>query len=126
VAQVLLAVHRSYAAAVMPVITRVHALAHITGGGIPGNLVRVLPEGCEALVESGSWEWPPLFRVLMRAGKVSLAEMRDVFNLGIGMIAVAGRGDVESVIAAAARVGIPAWVIGEIRSGPAGVQFSQR
>jgi phosphoribosylformylglycinamidine cyclo-ligase len=65
----------------------------------------------------------------MRAGKVSLAEMRDVFNLGIGMIAVAARGDVESVIAAAARVGIRAWVIGEIRagrSGPAGVQFSQR
>jgi phosphoribosylformylglycinamidine cyclo-ligase len=110
----------------MPVITRVHALAHITGGGIPGNLVRVLPQGSQALVESGGWEWPPLFRVLMRAGKVSLAEMRDVFNLGIGMIAVAARGEVESVIAAAARAGIPAWVIGEIRPGPAGVQFSQR
>ena len=126
VAQVLLAVHRSYAAAVMPVITRVHALAHITGGGIPGNLVRVLPEGCEALVESGGWAWPPLFRVLMRAGKVSLAEMRDVFNLGVGMIAVAARQDAESVITAAARVGVPAWVIGEIRPGPAGVQFTQR
>ena len=126
VAQVLLAVHRSYAQAVMPVITRLHALAHITGGGIPGNLVRVLPEGARALVESGGWEWPPLFRVLMQAGKVSLAEMRDVFNLGIGMIAVAARGDVESVVAAAARAGIPAWVIGEIRPGPAGVQFSQR
>jgi phosphoribosylformylglycinamidine cyclo-ligase len=126
VAQVLLAVHRSYAAAVMPVIARIHALAHITGGGIPGNLIRVLPDGREALVESGGWEWPPLFRVLMRAGKVSLAEMRDVFNLGIGMIAVAGRDDVEPVIAAAARAGIPAWVIGEIRPGRTGVQFSQR
>ena len=126
VAQVLLAVHRSYAAAVMPVIARIHALAHITGGGIPGNLIRVLPDGCEALVESGGWEWPPLFRVLMRAGKVSLPEMRDVFNLGIGMIAVAGREDVEPVVAAAARVGIPAWVIGEIRPGKTGVQFSQR
>ena len=126
VAQVLLAVHRSYAAAVMPVIARIHALAHITGGGIPGNLVRVLPDGCEALVESGGWEWPPLFRVLMRAGKVSLPEMRDVFNLGIGMIAVAGREDVEPVVAAAGRVGIPAWVIGEIRPGKTGVQFSQR
>jgi len=111
---------------VMPVITRVHALAHITGGGIPGNLVRVLPEGCEAQVESGGWEWPPLFRVLMRAGKVSLPEMRDVFNLGVGMIAVVARGDVEPVVAAAARVGVPAWVIGEIRPGPVGVQFSQR
>jgi phosphoribosylformylglycinamidine cyclo-ligase len=126
VAQVLLAVHRSYAAAVMPVIARIHALAHITGGGIPGNLIRVLPDGCEALVEAGAWEWPPLFRVLMRAGKVSLPEMRDVFNLGIGMIAVAGRDDVEPVVAAAARAGIPAWVIGEIRPGKTGVQFSQR
>jgi len=126
VAQVLLAVHRSYAAAVMPVLDRVHALAHITGGGIAGNLVRVLPDTCEALVESGGWEWPPLFRVLMRAGKVSLSEMRDVFNLGIGMIAITARGDVEPVIAGAARVGIPAWVIGEIRPGSTGVHFSQR
>ena len=126
VAQVLLAVHRSYAAAVMPVITRLHALAHITGGGIAGNLVRVLPDGCEALVDAGAWEWPPLFRVLMRAGKVSVAEMRDVFNLGVGMIAVAARGDVEAAIAAAAKAGIPAWVIGEIKPGPAGVKFSQR
>lgn len=126
VAQVLLAVHRSYAAAVMPVIARIHALAHITGGGIPGNLIRVLPDGCEALVEAGAWEWPPLFRVLMRAGKVSLPEMRDVFNLGIGMIAVVGRDDVEPVVAAAARAGIPAWVTGEIRPGKTGVQFSQR
>lgn len=128
VAQVLLAVHRSYAPAVTPVITRVHALAHITGGGIPGNLVRVLPDGCEAWVDAGGWEWPSLFRVLMRAGRISVAEMRDVFNLGIGMIAVATRGDVEPVIAAAARVGVAAWVIGDIRpgAGPAGVKFSQR
>src|SRR5439155_1303012 len=53
VAQVLLAVHVSYAAAVMPVIPRLHALAHITGGGIPGNLIRVLPDGCEAVVDAG-------------------------------------------------------------------------
>jgi phosphoribosylformylglycinamidine cyclo-ligase len=126
VAQVLLAVHRSYAAAVTPVITRLHALAHITGGGIAGNLVRVLPEGCEALVDAGAWEWPALFRVLMRAGRVSVTEMRDVFNLGVGMIAVAARGDVEAAVAAAARAGVPAWVIGEIKPGATGVKFSQR
>ncbi|HTY06543.1 MAG TPA: phosphoribosylformylglycinamidine cyclo-ligase [Gemmatimonadales bacterium] len=126
VAQVLLAVHRSYAEAVTPVIPRLHALAHITGGGIAGNLVRVLPEGCVALVDAGAWQWPPLFRVLMRAGQVSVAEMRDVFNLGVGMVAVTARGDVEAVVAAAARVGIPAWVIGEIRAGAVGVQFTQR
>jgi phosphoribosylformylglycinamidine cyclo-ligase len=115
VGQVLLAVHRSYAAAVQPVLSHVHALAHVTGGGIPGNLVRVLPAGVEAVVDAGSWRWPPLFRVLMRAGRVGRAEMRSVFNLGIGMIAVVARDDVEATVRAAERAHVPAWIIGEIR-----------
>jgi phosphoribosylformylglycinamidine cyclo-ligase len=126
VAQVLLEVHRSYAAAVNPVLSRLHALAHITGGGIPGNLVRVLPEGCEAVVDARAWRWPPVFRVLMRVGAVSLGEMRRVFNLGVGMIAVAARDDTETVIAAAKRTGVEAWIIGEIRPGPTAVKFAER
>lgn len=126
VADVLLAVHRSYAEAVTPVLPRLHALAHITGGGIPGNLVRVLPPGCAALVDAGAWPWPPLFRVLMRAGEVSLGEMRRVFNLGVGMIAVAARSDVEAVIAAARRAGVEAWLIGEVVAGETGVRFAER
>ncbi|HYU29271.1 MAG TPA: phosphoribosylformylglycinamidine cyclo-ligase [Gemmatimonadales bacterium] len=129
VGQVLLAVHRSYAAALRPVLGDVHALAHITGGGIPGNLVRVLPAGTDAVVDAGSWPWPPLFRVLMRAGQVSRDEMRRVFNLGVGMIAVVARDNVETTIQAAERVQVPAWVIGEIRpairGGPA-VRFEER
>src|SRR5206468_3928714 len=85
--EVLLAVHRSYAMALRPVLGDVHALAHVTGGGIVGNLVRVLPPGVEAVVDAGSWPWPPLFRVLMRAGQVSREEMRRVFNLGVGTFA---------------------------------------
>jgi phosphoribosylformylglycinamidine cyclo-ligase len=126
VGAVLLAVHRSYFAAIAPVRSRAHALAHITGGGIPGNLVRVLPEGVTAVVDSRGWPWPALFRVLMRAGQVSLAEMRRVFNLGVGMIGVFGREDVEAASAAARRVGTETWVIGEIRSGERGVAFSER
>jgi phosphoribosylformylglycinamidine cyclo-ligase len=126
VAQVLLDVHRSYAAAVTPVLPRLHALAHVTGGGIPGNLVRVLPAGCEAVVDARGWSWPPLFRVLMRAGDVSLGEMRRVFNLGVGMIAIAARDAAEAVIAAARRAGVDAWVIGEIRAGTRGVKFAER
>ncbi len=126
VAQVLLAVHRSYAEAVTPVIPRLHALAHITGGGIPGNLVRVLPPGCAAVVNAGGWVWPTVFRVLMRAGEVSLGEMRRVFNLGVGMIAVAAREDVEAVIAAAKRAKVDAWMIGEIVAGETGVRFTER
>src|SRR5438477_132068 len=126
VAQVLLDVHTSYAAAVTPVLPRLHALAHITGGGIPGNLVRVLPAGCEAVVDARAWSWPPVFRVLRRAGEVSLGEMRRVFNLGVGMIAVAARDDTEAVIASAKRAGIAAWIIGEVRAGTQGVKFAER
>ena len=130
VGQVLLAVHRSYATAVRPVLDHLHALAHVTGGGIAGNLVRVLPPGVEAVVDAGSWPWPPLFRVLMRFGQVRRDEMRRVFNLGVGMIAVVARDDVEAVIRAAERAHVQAWIIGEIRPGPAGssamVRFEER
>ncbi len=126
VAQVLLDVHRSYAAAVTPVLSRVHALAHVTGGGIPGNLVRVLPDGCEAVVDAGAWRWPAVFRALMRAGGVSLGEMRRVFNLGIGMIASVARDDVEGVAAAATRAGVETWIVGEVQAGATGVRFAER
>lgn len=124
VADALLAVHQSYSQAVMPVISRLHGIAHITGGGIPGNLVRILPEQCEALVEVTSWTWPPLFRVLQQAGKVSLEEMRDVFNLGVGLIAVLPKTAVDEAQGAARKAGVSTWVAGEIRRGPTGVRFT--
>jgi len=126
VADVLLAVHTSYYAAVTPVLPVVHALAHITGGGIAGNLVRVLPEGCQAVVQSGSWAWSPVFRVLKHAGDVSIAEMRRVFNLGVGMIAVTAREDVDEVRRVATRAGITTWIIGEVVPGKTGVRFAER
>ena len=127
VREVLLAVHRSYASALRPLLDTVHALAHVTGGGIAGNLVRVLPPGVEAAVDAGSWPWPPLFRVLMRAGQVSRDEMRRVFNLGVGMIAVVGRDDVETVMRAASRAQVQAWLIGEVRAGSKPVvRFEER
>jgi phosphoribosylformylglycinamidine cyclo-ligase len=124
VADALLAVHQSYSAAVTPVISRLHGIAHITGGGIPGNLVRILPGQCEALVEVTSWKWPPLFRVLQEAGKISLDEMRDVFNLGVGLFAVLPGTAVDEAQAAARQAGVPTWVAGEIRRGPTGVRFT--
>lgn len=124
VADALLAVHRSYVAAVMPVISQLHGIAHITGGGIPGNLVRVLPTGCEAVVEAGSWKWPPLFRFLQEAGRVSTEEMRDVFNLGVGLIAVLPGDQVPEAQQSARAAGVPTWVLGEIRRGATGVRFT--
>jgi phosphoribosylformylglycinamidine cyclo-ligase len=123
VGEALLAVHQSYAAAIRPVLPMVHGLAHITGGGIPGNLVRVLPEGAEAVVRSGSWPVPPLFSLIQRGGAVGAEEMAEVFNLGVGMIAAVPATSADQVQAAAGAVGIATWVIGEIRSGPAAVRM---
>lgn len=124
VADLLLAVHQSYVKAVMPVISRIHALAHITGGGIAGNLVRVLPDGCQAIVDPASWTVPAIFRLLQRGGSVSTTEMRDVFNLGVGLIAVLPKHDVDAARAAATADGVATWVIGEVRAGPTEVRFS--
>lgn len=125
VADALLAVHRSYYAAVMPVIRRVHGLAHITGGGIAGNLVRVLPAGCEAVVDAGAWELPPVFALLQGAGGISTDEMREVFNLGVGLIAVLPPEAVDDVRAAARQAGVATWPMGEIRRGETAVRFAR-
>ena len=117
VGEALLAVHRSYAGAIRPVLGRVHALAHITGGGIPGNLARSLPEGCRARVRWGTWPVPPLFRLLQEAGRVEQDEMLRVFNMGVGMIAVVPSGDVEPVRRAAADAAVETWIIGEVTGG---------
>jgi len=124
VGEALLAVHRSYVAALRPVLDLVHGIAHITGGGLAGNLVRVLPPDLTAVIESGSWTWPPLFTLLMRAGQVGLDEMREVFNLGVGLVVVVPASAVDRVRAAATEAGIPTWVAGSIRAGERGVEFT--
>lgn len=124
IGQALLAVHRSYYRALQPVLNGVHGIAHVTGGGIAGNLVRVLPMGVDAVIDSRSWEWPPLFTFLMRAGHVSEAEMREVFNIGVGLLAAVPPGEVERVRHAARSVGIDTWIAGDIRAGQRGVRFT--
>jgi phosphoribosylformylglycinamidine cyclo-ligase len=125
VADSLLAIHRSYFRSVKPVLDRLHGLAHITGGGIPGNLVRILPTGCEALVEPDAWELPPLFTTLQQAGSVSIEEMRDVLNLGIGLVGVLPADAVAAAETAARADGVATWVIGEIRRGASAVRFAR-
>lgn len=117
VAEALLAVHRSYWAALEPVLGVVHALAHITGGGIPGNLARSLPTGCGAEVRVGTWAVPPLFSWLQDAGKVAPDEMDRVFNMGVGLIGIASQRDIPVLRQAAGAVGVEAWVIGEVVAG---------
>ena len=117
VADALLAVHRSYFAALWPVRGVVHGLAHITGGGIPGNLNRVLPGTVDAVVDSGAWPLPAWCRAVQAGGSVSDAETWEVFNLGLGMIAVCPPGDVAAVQGAARSAGIPTWIVGGIVPG---------
>jgi phosphoribosylformylglycinamidine cyclo-ligase len=123
VADALLAIHRSYELALRPVLPSVHGLAHITGGGIPGNLIRMLPADCAAVVDPHAWPEPPLFRVLRQGGGISDAEMREVFNLGIGMIAVLPRDAAEPVRIAASAAGVETWLIGEVTRGERSVRF---
>jgi phosphoribosylformylglycinamidine cyclo-ligase len=123
VGDALLAVHRSYFHALQPVFAEVNGIAHITGGGITGNLVRILPPGAEAVIDSTSWEWPPLFTLLMREGSVSLDEMREVFNLGVGLRVAVPPAEVDAVRAAATGVGVATWAAGEVRAGTRGVRF---
>jgi phosphoribosylformylglycinamidine cyclo-ligase len=117
VADALLAVHQSYWRAIGPALGEINSLAHITGGGIPGNLARSLPQGCCAMIERAAWNVPPLFRVLQDAGRVDQAEMFDVFNMGIGMIAVVSQFNLDTVRHHAAGSGTETWVIGQIVEG---------
>jgi phosphoribosylformylglycinamidine cyclo-ligase len=117
IGDVLLSEHKSYLPALKPVLGRIHALAHITGGGLPGNVDRALPPGLDAQISTQSWEVPDLFRRLERAGNVEREEMYRTFNMGIGMAVLCAGADVESVLTSAASVGLAAKVIGSLRPG---------
>jgi phosphoribosylformylglycinamidine cyclo-ligase len=95
----------------------VHACAHVTGGGIRGNLVRVLPQGCDANVERAAWSVPRIFTEIARLGEVSAEEMERVFNLGLGMVLVVGADAVDAVTGAIAGLGPSPVVVGEVREG---------
>ncbi|HET8551781.1 MAG TPA: phosphoribosylformylglycinamidine cyclo-ligase [Gammaproteobacteria bacterium] len=96
----------------------VHALAHITGGGIPGNLPRVLPEGLGAVLDSGSWERPVFFDWLQKAGNVADDEMYRTFNCGLGMIVCVAAEDVDKAVSLLADAGEKAIVVGQVEARP--------
>ena len=121
----LLKVHRCYFRSIYPLLDKVEikGMAHITGGGIEGNLVRILPENCAAEIDSSSWEVPPIFDVIQKAGKVERKEMFKTFNMGIGMILVASGEDVHNLEKALARAGERVFSIGEIFAGKRKVEL---
>src|SRR5712691_9565406 len=124
VGEALLVPHRSYLAALEPLLERgkIHALAHITGGGFPGNIPRVLPDGLAARVHEGSWPVPPLFRLIQKGGDVDEDEMLRTFNMGVGMVAMVSPEDLHDVEHSLERRGETSFVIGSVVKGK-GVVF---
>jgi len=125
VSDVMLLEHTSYLRALKPVLGRIHSMAHITGGGLPGNLDRALPDNLDAVVDVSSWKTPDLFGELQRAGNVEDAEMYRTFNMGVGMVVACSGADVAPILGSVSRAGMTGWVIGSLESGTGKVILSK-
>jgi len=122
----LLRVHRCYAPALLPLLAEldVKGMAHVTGGGLPDNLVRCLPEGCRAVVDRGAWPIPPVFGLIQRRGRVPEEEMYHTFNMGVGMVLVLSPDAAERAGELLAAAGEGVHVIGRIEAGQRGVAIA--
>jgi phosphoribosylformylglycinamidine cyclo-ligase len=100
-----------------------HAAAHVTGGGLAGNLVRVLPDDVDAVIAGASWPVPAIFEEVARVGRIEDDEMRRVFNLGVGMVLVVDASSVEPVRRAATAEGVESAVIGHVGEGTGTVRW---
>jgi phosphoribosylformylglycinamidine cyclo-ligase len=118
--EVLLTPTRIYALDVLALIAEVetHALCHVTGGGLPGNLPRVLPAGLGVRVDTSTWTWPEVFGWLAQAGPVAEDEMWRTFNCGVGMVAIVAADRAEDAVALLAGRGVDAWVAGAVTDQP--------
>ncbi len=112
----LLKVHRSYLSIIQMVTKRwkVHSISHITGGGIVGNTMRVVPKGFKVNIDWSTWVPSPIFRLIQETGKISAGEMRKVFNMGIGLIFIVSRKDVIGISSALKKAGEKHYIIGNI------------
>ncbi|MFH1213754.1 MAG: phosphoribosylformylglycinamidine cyclo-ligase [Candidatus Neomarinimicrobiota bacterium] len=116
VGDALLAIHRSYLKAVRPFLIdrNLHALSHITGGGIVGNTSRVVPANLTLKIDWEAWKWPPLFEFIRQAGRIDIDEMRKAFNLGIGLILICDRSAGDDFFQTLQQAGEPPVFMGEI------------
>ncbi|MDB4222607.1 phosphoribosylformylglycinamidine cyclo-ligase [Granulosicoccus sp.] len=125
--ETLLAPTKIYAKSIAAVLSQhsVHAIAHITGGGLTENIPRVMPQDTVAAIDLKSWEMPEIFHWLQTTGNISHAEMRKTFNCGIGMMLVAQAADANAIISTLAESGEQAWIAGSIAeaSGEPVVQY---
>lgn len=102
----------------------IKGMAHITGGGITGNLPRILPPGCSARLIKSSWEIPPIFGLIQHKGEIAEEEMYRTFNMGLGMILVVARDKVKRLLTKARSLGEKAFLVGEIIRGSRRVRYA--
>ncbi|MCU7929192.1 MAG: phosphoribosylformylglycinamidine cyclo-ligase [Candidatus Thiodiazotropha sp. (ex Codakia rugifera)] len=116
--EALLAPTRIYVKPLLQLMQQVeiHALAHITGGGLPENLPRVLPPGCKAVIDSDSWRLPPVFAWLQQHGNVVNSEMLRTFNSGVGMVVCVAQADAQTSLQILNDAGENAWLLGTVES----------
>ncbi|HYM80088.1 MAG TPA: phosphoribosylformylglycinamidine cyclo-ligase [Candidatus Limnocylindria bacterium] len=131
VGDALLAPHRWYGPALGPLVHGAHgqapvrALAHVTGGGVAGNLVRVLPEGARARLSASTWARPAVFRWLIETGRVPEADAREALNLGIGMIVVCDSAQADALAARLEGAGERVYALGDVVAGERGVEWTE-
>jgi phosphoribosylformylglycinamidine cyclo-ligase len=126
IGEAILAVHKSYRDVVVRVLAAgiVTGMAHITGGGIAGNLVRVLPENVQAVIDTTRWTPPPIFKFLQRVGPIDPDEMFRTFNMGIGYMLIVEQDKVQEALGIADECGEAACVIGNLVAGPRQVRLN--
>jgi phosphoribosylformylglycinamidine cyclo-ligase len=127
VAEALMQVHRCYAQIIFPLLDKfeIHGMAHITGGGIPGNLNRIIPDGLGAVVNKKSWPVLPVFSWLGKAGNLDTEDMYSAFNMGIGYIMVVAAKDADRIIDDLSGRGEKSYRIGVIERGTPKVRFTE-
>jgi phosphoribosylformylglycinamidine cyclo-ligase len=104
---------------------RVHALSHVTGGGLAANLERVLPAGVAVTLDRSTWSPAPVFDLVAAVGSVGRSDLERTLNMGVGMVAVAAPEQVNAVLEALRADGVLSWVAGEVSADPAGQADSQ-
>ena len=121
----LLKPHKCYAPLILKLLkkNRIKGMAHITGGGIEGNLKRILPRNCDAKISANSWKTPAVFDFIQNLGNIEDQEMFKVFNMGIGMILVVSKKELAKILRQVSDLRETAFHIGEISSGKGNVRL---
>lgn len=122
---VLLKPHTNYTKPLINLFPKniIKGIAHITGGGLPGNLIRILPQDIKATIKLGSWERLPIFNLIQKTGRIADEEMLSTFNLGIGLVIVCANSDVEQISKEFSSHNINTYTIGAVSQGERTVEF---